>query len=283
MGGWLRNCILSVLFATALACCAQEMVIESPATLPASPAAAESPEARAAFEQMAAKYRALESYQDTFQYVARVRMRGAAEPQTGYLDGTLVYAAPDRLRSRSELLELTCNAGHIVRYQPQSRQYTVGAGAEALADLRSGSGSSAVAGVHPLAVLLLARDLSQQDALGIRALTGVRPAERNGRGGQELTGLLAWDWLPRTGPAEFTAFIDGESGLLQEFRIVTTSPPEPRNPPIPPPDEQEQVEAADLTVTFSAIDVDPAVPADAFVFTRTGKRKVEAFGRAPDR
>jgi outer membrane lipoprotein-sorting protein/peroxiredoxin len=246
-----------------------------------SPAAAEtSPEARAALERTVARYRGLKSYRDHFRCAARLKLKDSEGPEMGYLEGSLVFQAPDRLVSKTEALHAYYDGKLFTRYLPHQRQYATDSSAEAtkaLAPENWFTMSEDGLAVHPLVALLALRDMPAEKALMISELSGVAPATREGHAGSRLKGRLQITGLPGMPPLDFTAFINEQTQLFEEITVDVSSMlrafanTEAEG-------EAEDAETAELLITFQDVVVDADLPDDAFAFDPRGARKVARFG-----
>jgi peroxiredoxin len=259
----------------------------APATqAPPSTRPADAPEARAVLEATVARYRSLKSYSDSFRYEARLVHKDEAEPQLGYLEGTLLFESPKRLVSKSDTFQVYYDGQRLTRYMPAARQYTVDEGAEALQSLRLGESAlpgQAGLGVHPLVSLLVNRELPIDQALPVSAVTGVAPETRNGRAGRRLSGYLRLPMLPDGREVPFTAFISDQTQLLEEVRIDLTDVARAAAAEEADEAEASEVKLAEVILTFSDVELDAEVAATAFAFNPAGARKVQAFGSMPER
>lgn len=255
----------------------------SPATAAATDQVESAP-ARAALEAAAARYRSLRSYRDHFQFEARLVPKGGGEPQFGYLEGTLAFTAPQRLASQTDVLCAFWDGRNLTRYRPDVRQYAVRGGKTALRGLSLSEVISVACDgpcVHPLAALLADQDLRPDDALAIASLTCITGDTRAGQAGQRIAGQLWWRLVPDSGRLPFTAFINDETGLFEEFRVDLTAAVQAAAKSAREEDEAPEAEQAEVVVTFSGVEVDREVADAEFAFDPSGARCVEEFEYAP--
>ncbi len=244
------------------------------------------PAALEALEATANRYRSLNSYRDAFRYEARLTQKGEQEPQRGQLEGTLVFAAPDRLVSKSDTLHAYYDGLHLTRYLPSARQYTVGGGADLLrvfAPNESSPQAAAALGIHPLATLLTMRELSPKEALSIAEVSGLEPDTRDGRSGRRLTGRLQLPASLAKGLVPFTAFINDETRLFEEFRLDLTEATRADAKAKGELADEPEIERAEVVLTFADVQVGGDIDTAAFAFKPGVARKVETLGSAPER
>jgi len=238
-----------------------------------------SAEAHAVLERTVAKYRALKSYQDRFHCTARLKMKGSEAPQTGYLEGSLAFAAPDSLLSKVESTHIYYTGQWLTRYLPDQRQYSDERGAaarQALAPENWAAISHDSLAVHPLVALLALPHLSGEQALMMSELTSVAPETRAGHAGLRLAGRLQIPGLSGTPPLDFTAFINEQTRLFEEISIDLS--PMLHWPANRQDDEARSAETADLLITFQDVVVDAALAEETFAFEPGGARKLTRFG-----
>lgn len=244
------------------------------------------PAALAALEVTANRYRSLKSYRDSFCYEARLIQKGEEEPQLGYLEGTLAFVAPHRLVSKSDTLHAYYDGLHLTRYLPAQRQYSVTAGAESLRNLvadESAPQGAPTPEIHPLAALLLMRDLPAKDALAIAAVSGLEPETRDGRPGQRLSGALRLSPSLAKGTVPFSAFINNETQLFEEIRLDLTAAARQAAKARDETADDTDIKRAEVVLTLADTQVDGDVDAAAFTFKAGGARKVDALGSRPER
>jgi len=235
------------------------------------------PKARAVLDAVIAHYRELKSYSDAVHFVARVVRKGALEPETGYLDGSLTFAAPNYVAYKSRKLHLYCDGRDTTRYLPAEGYYSVHTGQGAATTLQPGGLGLPESdwGIHPLAALLALRDKPPREALPISAVTSVEDETRAGRAGQCLRGFWQLKLRSESFDVPFTAFVN-DSKLFEEIRLDLTE--RTRNEEQADPyavEDNGEVQRAEITLTFSDIETDKQPRDDDFVFNSAGARRVD--------
>ncbi|MBN1510753.1 MAG: TlpA family protein disulfide reductase [Phycisphaerae bacterium] len=245
---------------------------ETPAALPA-----ESPEARAVLNATVARYREMKSYRDTYGWTARLEQKSEA-PMEGRIDGSLAWTS-GRIVNKSDVAHVYCDGRKVTWYWPAANQYVQ----EIQDDDLSGAlhepewfhyGQRA-AGMHPLAVLLVAGD-NATESLPIVVVTDVQPTTRGGQSGRLLHGRFRVDGLPHAAALPFEAFIDDQRGLFEEFRLNYTDSYRAalRESYEGDPDA---VERAEIVITLRDIECDKPIEDAAFVLNEPGARKIDMF------
>lgn len=278
---WIAGCVAAVVIALPGPAAAQStqappLVADAPVGVAAT--------AEAALEATAAKYRALKTYRDEFHFTARITYADNEAPDLGYLAGTLVFAAPNRLVSRSDDVALYYDGETLRRLSPSRRQYTTETGKAALRALRPGAQTrqeQSEFGVHPLVALLADRNLSPKDALAIAELDAITPDARNGRPRQSLSGKLHLPKLPGGGLVPFTAFISNETGLFEEVRADLTEAA--RATEIEKVAGAKDIQSAEVVLTFNNVVLDGAVTDEQLAFDPAGLHNVESIGYRAER
>ncbi len=241
----------------------------------------ENPEARAALHAALTRYRELRSYADRFCYEARVVHKESEAPEVGYLEGTLQFAAPGRLALKSDVVQLFYDGQQLVAYTPGEGEFSVMEDEAARAALRPQDDEDedeyggSIVDVHPLAGLLADATWKVDDVLTLACATKLEAAQRDDQAGQRVSGFLTMPGWP-AGNVPFTAFINGATGLFEEFRIDATllaraSAGDHHSGAAP-------IERAEVLLTLSDVQVNQEAPAGAFVFNRPGVQKADQFG-----
>ena len=254
-----------------------------PASAPAAEAAAGGPEAaRAALEATAAKYRSLKTYRDEFHFTASIQTKDDEKPEIGELNGTLVFAAPNRFVSKSDAMECYYDGSRRTMRSPMLRQYVVSEGADALRAVRlDGRLDLGPMGytIHPLAVLLTDRTLKPEEALAIDSLVGVEPETRDGRPGKRLRGVVRLPLGAVDGRIAFSAFISDETRLFEEIRADLTDMAREFAKLQGDALDADAIKQAEIVLTFTNVVLDGDVTDEELAFEPAGERKVETFAQ----
>ena len=278
---WIERAAVIILFAvvTPLWLYSQEKSV-TPAVTTAESTTGDATAAKAALAATAEKYRSLRTYRDEFHFTAKLTTKDGAEPEIGELDGKLLFAAPNRLVSKSDTVDLYYDGETLRRISPMMRQYTQSTGKAALRQLRPDapvSDDPTSFGVHPLAALLADRDLTPEEALAIAEFEGIVPDTLAGRPGQRIRGKLRLPQLPGGGLTSFTAFISDETRLIEEVRADVTEAARAFTQGEHADSGIGEITSAEVMLRFTDVTVDSEIPEDQLAFDAAGASKVEAF------
>ncbi|MGD8453920.1 MAG: TlpA disulfide reductase family protein [Phycisphaerae bacterium] len=245
--------------------------------VPGEPLPEESPEARAVLDATLAHYRALKSYRDSYCYEARLEQKGRPLEE-GRIDGTLA-SADGRIAVKWDYTHAYSDGEEVKWYWPSRGRWSYTAPSMTTAEALGGAPWSLsrepVGGGHPLAAVLAGGE-DGDEYLPIVVVTGVQPAEREGRAGRLLSGRFRLDRLEHGSMLPFEAFIDGERQLFEEFRLDYTEgyravlrQSYERDP--------EAVEKAEIVITLRDVETDAEIPDDTFVPNAPGTRVYDPY------
>ncbi len=235
------------------------------------------------------KYRSLTTYQDKVTMALTMISKdedGEEVPQEHASEGTISFLRPNRMALISDDTSVVCDGKQLWVHRPQFGQYTVTEVSEKL-DLLEQMGDSSMGStpVHPVALVMTTEgeDLLKI-APAIKSLDRIEEAERNGRPGHRIHGIIEFgEPMPDT-PLSFDFWIDEETGLLRELHIDLTPMYKQFGADAPEADEEEEafsppkIETAQMVLSFDEIVLNAEIPADRFVF-KPGEddRKVSEF------
>ncbi len=264
---------------------------ESPAKPEASDSAEKSDAARAkkAFEKSVAKYRSLKSYQHKLTTKFNLETEGSMPFPMGTNqehEGTLKFARPNRIAMVTEQMEVFSDGRKMWTVMKMFGQYTEKDATDPLDVEIENFSPWGMSGVDPIAVILAQHDKTVAATLPmIEEFGSVKDEERNGKKGRIVCGTFQMQMCPDDHPAEFCAWINGKTLLIEEIKIDLTAAYDFMMSNASQQNEDETfgfempiIEKAEFTMTFTDIKINEEIPADKFAYTPGRfEEKVESF------
>ncbi len=245
--------------------------------------------AKKAFEKSVAKYRSLKSYQHKITTKFNLETEGSMPFAMGTnqeQEGTLKFARPNRIAMVTEQMEVFSDGKKMWKVMKMFGQYTEKDATDPLdVDLENFS-PWGMSGADPIAVILAQYDKTVAATLPmIEEFGSVKDEERNGQKGRSVCGTFQMQMCPDDHPAEFCAWINGKTLLIEEIKIDLTAAYEFMMSNASQGNEDESfgfemptIEKAEFTMTFSDIKTNEEIPAAQFAYTPDRfEEKVESF------
>ncbi len=245
--------------------------------------------AKKAFEKSVAKYRSLKSYQHKSTTKFTLETEGSMPFAMGTnreQEGTLKFARPNRIAMVTEQMEVFSDGRKMWTVMKMFGQYTEKDATDPLDVEIENFSPWGMSGSDPIAVILAQYDKTLAATLPmIEEFSSVKDEQRNGQKGRSVCGTLQMQMCPDDHPAEFCAWINGKTLLIEEIKIDLTAAYEFMTSNASQEDEDESfgfemptIEKAELVMTFSDIKIDEEIPATQFAYT-SGRfeEKVESF------
>lgn len=264
---------------------------ESPNKPEASDSADKSDAARAkkAFEKSVAKYRSLKSYQHKITTKFTLETEGSMPFPMGAnqeQEGTLKFARPNRIAMAAEQMEVFSDGRKMWTVMKMFGQYTEKDATDPLDVDIDNFSPWGMSGADPIAVILAQHDKTVAATLPmIEEFSSVKDEERNGKKGRSVCGTFQMQMCPDDHPAEFCAWINGKTLLIEEIKIDLTAAYEfmmstasQENADDTFGFEMPTIEKAEIVMTFTDIKINEEIPADKFAYTPGRfEEKVESF------
>ena len=261
---------------------------------PTAPAAepselSDAAKAKKVFNRTVAKYRSLRSYQHKSKTKFEIETDGSMPFGMGMnqeKEGTLKFARPNRIAMVTEQMEVFSDGRQMWTIMKMFGQYTEREATDPLDVEIENFSPWGMSSADPIAVILAQHDKTIAAALPmIEEFSRVKDEERNGKKGRSVCGTLQMQMCPDDHPAEFCAWINGKTLLIEEVKIDLTAAYEFMMSSASEQNEDDSlgfempiIEKAEFVMTFTDIKINEEIPAAQFVHTPGRfEEKVESF------
>ena len=245
--------------------------------------------AKKVFEKSVAKYRSLKSYQHKNTTKFTLETEGSMPFAMGpnrEQEGTLKFARPNRIAMVTEQMEVFSDGRKMWTVMKMFGQYTEKDATNPLDVEIENFSPWGMSGVDPIAVILALHDKTLAATLPmIEEFSSVKDEDRNGQKGRSVCGTFQMQMCPDDHPAEFCAWINSKTLLIEEIKIDLTAAYEFMISNASEANEDDSfgfemptIEKAEFVLTFTDIKINEEIPAAQFAYTpERFEEKVESF------
>ena len=245
--------------------------------------------AKKVFEKSVAKYRSLKSYQHKSTTKFTLETEGSMPFAMGTnqeQEGTLKFTRPNRIAMVTEQMEVFSDGRKMWTVMKMFGQYTEKDATNPLDVEIENFSPWGMSSFDPIAAILTQHDKTVAATLPmIEEFSSVKDEERNDQKGRSVCGTFQMQMCPDDHPAEFCAWINGKTLLIEEIKIDLTAAYEFMMSNASQQNEDDSfgfemptIEKAEFVMTFADIKINEEIPAAQFTYT-SGRfvEKVESF------